>query len=226
MVEFYDPATEEWSLGTSPRTLRSMPEVLRLPTGKIFVGAGKNESGEHGHNEFTNEFGFTNLVDLYDPESGAWQEMSPMKNAREYHAITLLVPDGRVVVAGGPAAPGLQPPPEATKEVEAFEPPYLFRGPRPRVDSISSRKFSNGETISLDVSRTSAVTKVILMGMNAISHWMDGGVPRHLSLPFTQAGSKVTVQIPDNTVVALPGFYLLFAMVDDIPSEGQIVQIT
>src|SRR5258706_963552 len=132
MVENYDPVTGEWVLGTSPQVLRSMPEVLRLPTGKILVAAGKNESGIHGNNDFTNEFGYTKLVDLYDPQTGIWHEMSRMKNAREYHAITLLLPDGRVAVTAGPAQPGLQPPPTPTKNVEALAPPYLFPRPPPR----------------------------------------------------------------------------------------------
>jgi len=223
MVEINDPTTGQWSPGTSPEVLRSMPEVLRLPTGTILVAAGKNESGAHG--DFTNEFGFTHLADLYEPMTGTWQRMSDMKNAREYHAITLLAPDGRVVVTAGPAQAGLQPPPSATKEIEAFEPPYLFRGPRPRIEAISTRKFFNGDTFTLEVSRTSAITRLVLMGTNAITHWMDGGVPRHLSLSFTQNGSTVTAQIPADPVVAMPGFYLLFAMVDDIPSEGLIVQV-
>lgn len=45
MVEIYDPKTGEWSLGTNPEVIRSMPEVLRLPNGKIFVAGGRNESG-------------------------------------------------------------------------------------------------------------------------------------------------------------------------------------
>src|SRR5258707_2213646 len=143
MVEIYDPVTGEWVLGTSPQVLRSMPEVLRLPTGKILVAAGKNESGIHGNNDFTNEFGYTKLVDLYDPQTGIWQEMSRMKNAREYHAITLLLPDGRVAVTAGPAHARVQPPPPPPTDLEPFEPTYLFRRPRPRTAFPSSNKLSN-----------------------------------------------------------------------------------
>jgi len=225
MVEMYDPIAGEWSLGSSPEVVRSMPEVLRLPTGKILVAAGKNEGDGQAPGGYTNEFGFTNFVDLYDPLSGKWQKLSPMRAAREYHAVTLLLPDGRVAVTAGSARPGRQPPPAANTEIEAFEPPYLFRGPRPQIISLSSRNFSNGETISLEIGRTAAPSAVVMMGMNAITHWMDGGVPRRLSLPFNQEGVRITCQIPDDPVLAMPGFYLLFVMVDDIPSEGEIVSI-
>jgi hypothetical protein len=43
MVELYDPASESWSLRSNPDTIRSMPEVLQLPTGKILVAGGKKE---------------------------------------------------------------------------------------------------------------------------------------------------------------------------------------
>jgi hypothetical protein len=77
----------------------------------------------------------------------------------------------------------------------------------------------------MDVSLTNALTEIVLMGMNAISHWMDGGVPRLLDLSFTQSGGRVSAQIPDNPVTAPVGYYLLFALVDDIPSAGRIVAI-
>ena len=42
---------------------------------------------------------------------------------------------------------------------------------------------------------------------------------------FSQAGGEVTAIIPSDEAFALPGWYLLFAMVDDIPSEGRIVRV-
>lgn len=67
------------------------------------------------------------------------------------------------------------------------------------------------------------------MGINAISHWMDGGVPRLLRLAFSQAprpgGTQVTAQIPGAPFEAPMGHYLLFVLVDDIPSEGKIVAV-
>ncbi len=61
--------------------------------------------------------------------------------------------------------------------------------------------------------------------MNAISHWMDGGVPRLLLLSFSQVGQQVSARIPSDPIRAMPGYYLLFAMVDDIPSVGRIVVV-
>lgn len=223
MVELYDPATESWSLGSSPDTIRSMPEVLMLPTGEILVAGGKKE--EANAPDPVNSWCQLRRVDLYDPAADTWQRMADMGDFREYHAITLLLPDGRVLTTVGTGQPGLNPPPDTNKHIEAFSPPYLFRGVRPRIDRLSSTRFAHGQRIMIDVSLTNAVTEIVLMGMNAISHWMDGGVPRLLHLNFTQAGGQVSAQIPDDPVTAPMGYYLLFALVDDIPSAGRIVVI-
>lgn len=224
MVEYFDPASGQWALGTSPTVQRSMCEVLRLPTGEILVAGGKNESDVHGVE--VNPWNETRLVDLLNPVTGTWREMASMNFAREYHAITMLVPDGRVVTTAGTAQPGVQPPAAASRSIEAFEPPYLFRGPRPRISSVSKKTFANGESFSFEVANTSAITAALFVGVGAITHWMDGGVQRRLSLPFTQTGQTVTATIPSNPIVAMPGFYIMFAMVDDIPSQGEIVQVT
>lgn len=220
MIELYDPATGAWSLGANAAVTRSQPEVVMLPTGQVFVAGGKLE--DPNPSVSTNAWGQTKLTDLYDPTSNSWHRCADMAWHREYHAVTVLVPDGRVVTTagtGGPANPGI------SNEVEAFEPPYLFRGIRPRIDILSGTSFPNGATFQMTVSRTDSVTAVVLVGTNAVTHWVDGGVPRVLSLPFQQLGGGLAVTVPTNQNLAPVGYYILFAMVDDIPSAGIIVRI-
>ena len=227
MVEFYDPDADAWSLGAGPGTLRSMPKVLQLPTGQILVAGGKKEDPDAA--DPVNAWCQLKRADLYDPDADAWRHLADMGDYREYHAITLLVPDGRVLTTAGVSQPGLNPPADSNNNIEAFSPPYLFRGVRPRIDSLSATRFSHGQRFTLKVSLTNAVTSVVLMGMNAISHWMDGGVPRLLRLTFSQApapgGTQVTAQIPGDPLEAPVGHYLLFVLVDDIPSVAQIVAV-
>jgi hypothetical protein len=227
MVEFYDPAADSWSLGTSTSPLRSMAEVLLLPTGQIFVAGGKKEDPEAG--DPVNAWCQLKRADLYDPVADVWRQLADMGDFREYHAITLLAPDGRVLTTAGVSQPGVNPPEGSNNSIEAFSPPYLFRGIRPRIDSLSTTRFSHGQRFTLQVAFTNAVTSVVLMGMNAISHWTDGGVPRLLRLDFNQtplAGSvQVTAQIPTSPIDAPVGHYLLFALVDDIPSVARIVAV-
>ncbi len=222
MVELYDPATNQWTFGASPRVRRSMCEVVYLPDGTILCAGGKKEDDSA---TFTNAWGQTRAVDLYNPRQNKWRALNDMANAREYHAITLLLPDGRVVTTAGTAQPGLAPPHSANNDVEAFEPPYLFRGPRPRIKRLATNTFVNGQSFTFNVERTNQISAVILLGMNALTHWMDGGVPRRLKLSFTQKERRVRAKIPSNMLTAPLGYYLLLAMVDGIPSEGKIVRI-
>ena len=100
---------------------------------------------DNNHSVSTNAWGQTKLTDLYDPISNTWRRCADMAWHREYHAVTVLVPDGRVVTTagtGGPAQPGI------SNDVEAFEPPYLFRGIRPRIDAIWNVPVSRNEIVS------------------------------------------------------------------------------
>jgi hypothetical protein len=220
MVELYDPTSETWSLGATTTVTRSQTEVVLLPTGKVLCAGGKLE--DDNHNVPTNAWGQTKLADLYDPVDDRWQRMADMVHFREYHAVTVLVPDGRVVTTagtGGPAQPGI------SNDVEAFEPPYFFRGVRPRIDTISTTDLERGMPFTMTVSRTETVTSVMLIGTMAVTHWVDGGIPRLLSLSFTQKGTTVNVDVPVDPIAAPAGYYLMFALVDDIPSEGVIVRV-
>jgi hypothetical protein len=220
MIELFNPVTNTWSLGANAAVTRSQPEVVMLPTGHVFVAGGKLE--DTNPSVSVNAWGQTQLTDIYDPVTNLWRRCEDMAWHREYHALTVLVPDGRVITTagtGGPANPGI------SNAVEAFEPPYLFRGVRPRIDSLQSESLQNGGSFSMSVSRTSAVTDVVLIGTNATTHWVDGGVPRVVSLPFTQNGAQVIFNVPADMNLAPIGYYMLFVLVDGIPSLGRVVRI-
>ena len=109
--------------------------------------------------------------------------------------------------------------------VDAYSPPYLFRGPRPRIDALSRTNLKNGEAFTLDVSFAPAVTSVVLIGTQATTHYVDGAVPRRLALAFTQIGGRLQATVPASPLAAPEGYYLLFVMVDDVPSEGRLVRL-
>jgi hypothetical protein len=110
--------------------------------------------------------------------------------------------------------------------IEAFEPPYLFRGVRPRIDALSTPDLVLGSNFSLRVSLTEQITKLVLVSARAATHWNDGGPQRFVELEFQQNGSDVVATVPSSAINVVPGFYILFAMVDDIPSVGRMVRVT
>ncbi len=219
MVEIYDPGAGTWSLGASPDVIRSQAEIVMLPDGRVLAAGGTLEQGSAP----TNAFGDVATTDLYDPSEDSWRNVAPMAMPREYHAMTLLVPDGRVVTTSGTGDQACCPAPEAS--VEAFEPPYLFRGLRPTMTTPPPSSLRRGESLSLRFSNTRAPTSVVLIGTGAVTHWMDGGVPRIIRLAPTVDGDTATVELPNDPVAAPVGHYILYLMVDDIPSEGAIVHL-
>lgn len=80
------------------------------------------------------------LADLYDPTTSPWRAVAEMRVAREYHATTLLLPDGRVLTMAGAGTVGS---PSGDMGVDAYSPPYLLRGPRPRIDGLSRTSMTN-----------------------------------------------------------------------------------
>src|SRR5262249_28725355 len=112
-----------------------------------------------------------------------------------------------------------------TNEIEAYSPPYLFRGVRPSLSSFSSSTIGRGDTVTFTVSPATTLTSVVLMGLQSTTHWVDAGIPRRLELSVTQVGNQAAVTMPAGPDLLPLGWYMLFGMVDDIPSEAQIIQL-
>jgi uncharacterized delta-60 repeat protein len=95
-AELYDPATGTWSTTGSLIFVRANATATLLPSGKVLVAG-----GEDAYNSGT----FVASAELYDPGSGKWSQTGSLSAARYEHTATLL-PDGKVLVAGGYGASG------------------------------------------------------------------------------------------------------------------------
>ena len=218
-VERYDPQLDEWRLGSSILPIRSRAKTCLLPDKKILVMGGFKEDTTTAN---TNQWGYMKLTDLYNPATDTWRRLDNLNYYREYHALSILVPDGRVIMVGGEGQPGNEPP---FSVIEAFKPPYLFRGIRPEIKNLDASSFARGGIVSFDFTKTDSVTEVILMSNAVVTHFMNSGTNRYLSVPFEQEGNHITATLPSDSVKLIPGYYMLFIMVDDIPSIGQILEV-
>lgn len=226
--EFYHPSSNTWTLGPNPRALRNRPEALILPDARVLSFGGQYSGTNPAPVALTNAGTIPNctkVADIYDSTLNLWRPVADMNRYIHYHNVTLLVPDGRVIATGGAGVTSARSFAGDDSSIEAFEPPYLFRGVRPRIDALSTTDLSPGTNFSLRVSLTERITSLVLVSARAVTHWVDGGPQRFLNLDFVQTGSDVQATVPNDPIRALSGYYILFAMVDDIPSVGRMVRM-
>lgn len=89
----YDPATGQWTPTGSMLTSRRIHTLTVLDDGRVLaVGGG------HGHPS-VKPFILAS-AEIYDPATGTWTETGSLHQSRCLHSATLL-PNGRVLVAGG-----------------------------------------------------------------------------------------------------------------------------
>jgi hypothetical protein len=219
MAELYDPAAGSWRLAANSALPRKRPEVVQLPDGKILAAAGEVEAPA----PVADVLGIVKWTDLYDPASDRWRRVADTLEFREYHAITLLVPDGRVLTTGGTWIKFQVGP--SSGNIEAYSPPYLFRGVRPTIASVSATATPRGAVLTLCVFPEAEITGAVLIGTGAHTHWVDGGIPRRLVLSVTQTRATVQIALPTDPNLLPLGHYLLFAMVDGIPSNGIVMRV-
>jgi hypothetical protein len=220
MGEIYNPVTETWSTTSNPGLIRFQAEVVQLPDGRVMAAGGETKQASP---PVPNSLGIVKWTDLYDPATNTWRRVADLNRFAEYHAVTLLVPDGRVVTTGGTRIKFQVGPTSA--DIEAFSPPYLFRGVRPAITSTPGPSLRRGQAVTLEIAPVTALTSVVLTGTMSHTHWVDGGVPRRLVLPVTQQGATARITLPTDPNVLPLGTYMLFAMVDDIPSVAKIVWV-
>jgi len=165
-------------------------------------------------------------TELWNPATGAWTIGASASRMRLYHSISLLLPDGRVLTAGG-GAPG----PVTNLNGEIYEPPYLFKSDgsgtlaaRPTILS-APLQMSWGATFNVQVDSPSAVSKVALVKTGSATHSFDFD-QRYLVPAFAQSGSTITVHAPADAAHAPPGNYLLFVFdAAGVPSVARIVRL-
>ncbi|KAI5301135.1 hypothetical protein KEM55_002225 [Ascosphaera atra] len=234
----------EWRLELMPNG-RTMTEAQLLPDGTILWINGCNKGAQ----------GFGVAKDpiydawIYDPEKPVrqrWFIAGTSRIARLYHSVAFLLLDGTVMVAGSnpvempvlradPTNPALAYVTEF--RVEVYTPPYLVgrKGrDRPSGLRISTKILKPGATnFTIQfITHGNAVNelKVALYYGGFVTHSLHMG-SRLLFLRHQgfEAGSKgkqeVTATMPESGNVVPPGPYVVYAVVDGVPSEGQFVMI-
>lgn len=120
--EVYDPATKTWAKPVSTmKQARYDHTATLLLSGRVLVAGGVLDAeGEI----------ILDSTELYDPEQGTWEAKDPMSYARSRHTATLLLPSGKVLVAGGTSSGSTSEAEESSTEGSSWTPVGQLRQAR------------------------------------------------------------------------------------------------
>jgi hypothetical protein len=187
-----------------------------LPDGTVLATGGCSMSGNRLQ-------GAVYAADLWDPATGEWTKLASMTVPRLYHSTAILLPDGRVITAGGgrPAAGGGD---VDHEDAEIFSPPYLFRGARPSVTTAPDT-ITRGTSFVVQTPDASSVTKVNLVRISSVTHGVNMNQSFN-TLAFSQVAGGISVTAPASVNDCPPGHYLLFVLnASGVPSIGRFVRV-
>lgn len=199
---------------------RSFHNLVVLPTGQVVAVGGMTRA---------EQFSDDNSVlapELFDPVSETFSVLSPLSVPRNYHSVALLLPDGRVLAAGG----GLCGDGCAANhpDLQILSPPYLFDASgaparRPVIQSAPSHVVHGAK---MRVTTDSPIASFAIVRNSSVTHSVNND-QRRLALAFTvlEDGSY-EVEIPSNPGWAVPGMYMLFAIDEKgVPSVASQLRV-
>jgi galactose oxidase len=224
-----------WTPTAAMHFPRRQHNATVLPDGTVLVTGGTQ--GIVGNPQW---LGFNNVrpggpvhqAELWDPDTGQWTLMAEESVDRCYHSTALLLPDGRVLSAGGgeyapnnPDLPGQpNPPVDSHRNAQLFKPPYLFKEPRPTI-STAPTEITYRESFNVIVGAFDRIVKVSWIRLGSVTHSCNQNQLLNF-LESQQVDLKVTVQAPSSANIAPPGHYMLFVLNEQgVPSIALIVRI-
>lgn len=188
-----------------------------LPDGKVLVTGGTSAGG------FNNARGAVLAAEMWDPSTERFTTMAEASVPRLYHSTALLLPDGRVLSAGG----GIPSAPEGDFDhynAQIYSPPYLFQGDRPRITSAPS-SIAYGDRLTIKTPDKNNIAGVTMIRLGSVTHAIDME-QRITRLTFSNVKAGLRVFAPSNRNLCPPGHYMLFILNrQGVPSIAKIIRI-
>ena len=212
----------EWKM-TNMNIQRRQLNATVLPDGTVLVTGG-TRAGPFNNLDDGNP---VHEAELWNPVNNTWNIMATENSDRCYHSIALLLPDGRVLSAGG-GEYGDADPPKPQRNLtdgQLFEPPYLFKGPRPTIMSVQ-KEINYGKSFPITVGASDSIKRVSLVRLGSVTHCRNMNQSLMFLEPFTPASPTITVPAPADGNRAPPGHYMLFVLNQEgVPSVASIVRV-
>ncbi len=208
--------TPSWRPVSSMAIGRRHLNTTILPDGKVLITGG---SSAPGHDDPT---GGVFFAELWDPITESFLPLASHSRYRGYHSNALLLPDARVLVAGGG-----HPDPiggVAENNAEIYSPPYLFNGARPSITGAPT-VVTYGQTFLVQTPEAANITNVNWIRLGSTTHAFNES-QRINRLTFSQGTGGLSVTAPASSALCPPGHYMLFILNGNgVPSLARMVQI-
>jgi hypothetical protein len=170
-------------------------------------------------------------AELWSPATGQWTTLASERETRQYHSTALLLPDGRVLSAGGGICGECDKVGYLNKNAEIFSPPYLFAkdgsgalAPRPTI-AAAPGTITEGTNFTVSTPDAASISKVALVRLGAVTH-SNNMEQRYVPVQFTAGSDALTVTAPANVNIAPPGYYMLFLVNSaGVPSVAPILNV-
>jgi FtsP/CotA-like multicopper oxidase with cupredoxin domain len=196
---------------------RANVNAVLLPDGTVFIVGGQRA----GKWNFTDPDPVLE-AEIFDPSTGTFAVTPPMQFPRQYHSVAVLLPDGRVLCAGGVDPTNTVE--RDQRQMEVFSPPYLAMGARPQVTGAPAAA-AYGATVTVTTPDAADIASVVLIRLNSVTHHTDAG-HRWIKLAFAATATGVDVQLPVTAAIAPPGHYMLFLVNGSgVPSEAAFLRV-
>ncbi|EXA29298.1 sialidase-1 [Fusarium oxysporum f. sp. pisi HDV247] len=204
--------------GIHPRVFHTS---VVLPDGNVFITGGQQHSNP-----------FTDTTAQLEPEmfvsaSNTFIKQQPNTIPRTYHSMSLLLPDATVFNGGGGLCGSCK---SNHFDAQIFTPNYLYDSDgnlatRPKISAISATTAKVGSTIT--VTTNGAIKSASLIRYGTATHTVNTD-QRRIPLTLTGVGTnKYTFKIPSDSGIALPGYWMLFALNSaGVPSVASTIKVT
>jgi hypothetical protein len=197
-----------------------------LPSGEVLVFGGEADG------DYEPKYNLT--YEMFNPKTGEMTSLVQSSVPRADHTTAVLLPDATVLIMGGDRTdrvpddliPGVEGDRDAGVPVaEVYEPPYLFKGPRPVIKS-APHTIAYGSWFEVKVSgNAKKIDSVVLIRLSPQTHKWDWE-NRYIKLAFDKENhGTLRIKAPKFRALAIPGYYMLFVLRDGVPSKAKLVKL-
>jgi hypothetical protein len=193
---------------THQPVVRNYASSTLLPTGDVVI------TGGFKLQRYPDSSTAVKTVEVYHAPSqdhpfGSWELGPDAHEARGYHSVALLVPDGRIWTAGSELNARDSTDKRYNTAIELFEPNYYQS--QDRISIVRSpTSVTYGQTFTVHFTpEDTTIARVVFMRCGSATHAFDGD-QRYVSVPFTERKIGLTVTAPPDGTIAPPGYYMLW----------------